>query len=255
MRYFSDYRFTAGFISIISGLLALVCIITGAMAVQNNFDAFSNPVLTLNYAHNYQLAKWFNLFDLFGYYLLLLPLVFYYHHQYKYSSPWTTLISFCGLAYVLTGALGASILTAVWPDMMQDYLAASVNDKTMITALFKTTTLVVTKGMWNILEVLFASVWWIGLGRMILREHKLTGVVTILTGISTLLDAAGNMINVNILADLGLNLYLVLGILWPVLIGATLIRQSISHQSFALHSKRSSTFQYPMHKQVHEISK
>ena len=250
MRYFSDYRFAVGAISILSGLLALACIITGAMAVQYNFDAFSDPVLTLNYAHNYELAKWFNLLDLFGYYLLLLPLVFYFHKQYKYSSPWTMLITFCGLAYVFTGALGASILTAVWPDMMKDYLVASADDKPMIIGLFKTTTLVVTKGMWNILEVLFATIWWIGLGRMILREHKITGIVTILAGVATLLDAAGNMINVSVLADIGLNMYLLLGIIWPVLTGIILIKQSVLHQSFVLHSNRNETFQNITHEQI-----
>jgi hypothetical protein len=47
---------------------------------------------------------------------------------------------------------------------MIDYLKGSEDNKTIISTVFKATTLLVTKGMWNILEVLFASVWWIGFG-------------------------------------------------------------------------------------------
>ena len=238
MKYFSDYRFITGAITVLSGLLALACLLVGAMAVEYNFDAFSDPVLTLNYVSNYQLAKWFNLLDMFGYYLLLLPLIFYFHQQYKYKSPWTSLFTFSGLAYVFTGALGAAILAAIWPDLMVDYSMASSENKTVIITVFKATTLLVTKGMWNILEVLFAAVWWIGLGKMICNESKSLGILTIITGISTLMDATGNITGIQVLSDIGLNAYLLLGIIWPVIIGISLIKRSFLSQSISLINNR-----------------
>lgn len=242
MKYVSDYRFAIGAISILSGLLALACLLVGAVAVEYNFDAFSNPVLTLNYAHNHQLAKWFNLLDMFGYYLLLLPLIFYFHQQYKYTSPWSSLFTFSGLAYVLTGALGAAILAALWPDLMIDYSTASDENKTIISTVFRATTLLVTKGMWNILEVLFAAVWWMGLGRMIYKESKSLGIVTIIAGLFTLMDATGNMTGVQILSDIGLNVYLLLGILWPIIIGVSLIKRTVPSKSTSL-VNNATTFQ------------
>ncbi len=238
MKYFSDYRFLIGAVTVLSGLLALACLLVGATVVEYNFDAFSDPVLTLNYAKNYKLAKWFSVLDMFGYYLLLLPLIFYFHQQYKYKSPWTSFFTFSGLAYVLTGALGAAILAALWPELMIDYLAASGVNKTVTGIVFKATTLLVTKGMWNILEVIFAAVWWIGLGKSIYSESKGLGILTIVTGLSTLMDATGNMAGVQILSDIGLNLYLLLGIVWPVIIGASLIKKAVYRQSISIVNKR-----------------
>ena len=140
-----------------------------------------------------------------------MPLVFYFHQQFKYRSPWMPLITFSGVAYVLTGALGAAILTALWPEQMQAYLAALPEEKPLIGAIFSTTTLLVTKGMWNILEVLFAAVWWIGLGKLLAGENKAMGVLTVVLGVSTLLDAMGNIFGITFLAELGMNVYLILG--------------------------------------------
>lgn len=129
---------------------------------------------------------------------------------------------------MLTGALGAAILAALWPELMIDYLAASAENKAVISTVFKATTLLVVKGMWNILEVLFAAVWWIGLGRMLYGESKALGILTIITGLSTLVDATGNIIGVQSLSDIGLNVYLLLGIVWPIVIGVSLIKKTVS---------------------------
>jgi len=223
-----NYRFIVGAITILSGIIAAWCLYTGADAVDFNFDAFSNPLIALNYSANHKEATVFLLLDMFGYYLLLLPLIFYFHQQYKFQSSWTPLITFSGLAYVLIGAIGAAILAALWPALMQDYLSATANNKEWVAGLFKTSTLLVTKGLWNILEVIFATAWWIGVGRLLYSENKLLGAVTIATGISTLADAIGNMAGWNGLAEAGLNLYLVLGIAWPLTIGISIIRKAVS---------------------------
>lgn len=222
-----NYRFIVGAITLLSGIIALVCLYIGADAVDYNFDAFSNPLIALNYSANHQQATLFLLLDMFGYYLLLLPLIFYLHQQYKFQSSWTPLITFSGLAYVLTGAIGAAILAAIWPALMQDYLSAADNNKEWVAGLFKTSTLLVTKGLWNILEVIFATAWWIGIGKLLYRENKWLGAVTIATGLSTLADAIGNMAGWNSLAEAGLNLYLVLGIAWPVVMGISIIRKTV----------------------------
>lgn len=228
MRHLANYRSIVALLTLLSGLLSLACLWVGALAMEYNFEAFSDPVLTLHYSHHYELAKWFNLLDMFGYYLLLLPCVFYFHQQYKFHSPWMPLISFSGLSYVLVGAIGAAILAALWPEQMKQHLASGSENATVALSLFQTTTLLVTKGLWNILEVLFASVWWIGLGLILWKEHKAIGIVTVLAGLSSFLDASGNMLEVKWLSDIGLNVYLLLGIVWPLLIGLFLLRQSVA---------------------------
>ncbi len=221
-----SYRFTVGAITVVSGIIALLCMITGTLAVEFNFDAFSNPVLALQYSKNYQHAKWFMLLDLFGYYLLLLPVLFFIHQQYKYRSPWMPLFTFCGAAYVLVGSIGAATLAEVWSVLMKDYLAATIQSREVISLQFQTTTIAVTKGLWNILEVLFAAIWWAGTGSLLFRDKKITGVLSIGIGAATLLDAIANMAGLHLLAEIGLNSYLLLGIIWPLVIGITIIKQS-----------------------------
>jgi hypothetical protein len=227
MKYFNNYDFMVGAITLLSGILALACIIAGAMAVEYDFDAFTNPVLVLDYAQNYRLAELFLYLDMFGYYLLLLPVIFYLHKQYKYGSPWINLFTFSGLAYVLTGATGAAMLAAFWPGLMQDYLLPANENNAVLIEIFKAITLLVTKGFWNMLEVIFAAVWWIGTGRLLYKEKRILGVVTIAAGIFTLADAIGNIAGYPLLAETGLNFYLLLGIAWPVYIGIVLIRKAI----------------------------
>lgn len=224
MHHPDRYRATIGSITLLSGLLAAACIVTGAMAVESDFAAFSDPFRTLAHAHKHVLAYWFNILDLFGYYLLLLPVIFHLHQLYKYRSPWVPLLTFSGAAYVLVGAVGAAILAAVWPPLMQQHLADPATDQHAIGIAFQTITLAVTKGLWNMLEVLFAAAWWMGMGLLLRTASRWVGWLTFATGASTLLDAIGNIFDVSVIAETGLNLYLVLGIIWPIAMGLWLLR-------------------------------
>ncbi len=224
MHHTDRYRAIIGGITLLSGLLAAACLIMGTLAVENDFAAFSDPLLTLKHAHNHVLAYWFNILDLFGYYLLLLPLVFHLHQQYKYRSAWMPLLTFSGASYALVGAVGAAILAAVWPALMQDHLGTSGPDQQAVAMVFKAITLAVTQGLWNMLEVLFGGVWWIGLGLLLYPASKGIGLLTLATGAFTLLDGIGNILGLAALAEVGLNGYLVLGILWPIIMGVRLMR-------------------------------
>jgi hypothetical protein len=227
MEQISNYKQIVGTIGILAGVIAAACIWLGAHAVEYNFDAFSDPSLVLSYAHNYKAAYWFLLLDMAGYYLLLLPIIFYLHQQYKYHSPWVPLLTFSGLGYVFTGAIGAAILISVWPDLMQQYSAPGA-DQPSISLIFNTITTVVTKGLWNILEVLFAAIWWIGFGVLLNRDQKGIGRLSVLAGISCLADTIGTVAGWKLLSEVGVNLYLVLGIVWPITLGLHLFRKSSS---------------------------
>lgn len=226
MKQLYNYKRTIGVLTVMAGVLSAACLLLGAHAVAYNFEAFSNPALALQYAHQYKEMYWFMLLDMAGYYLLLLPLIFYLHQQYKYQSPWVSLFSFSGIAYVLTGAIGAAILAATWPELMQQYLSATKAGQDTIVPLFTTITHMVTIGLWNILEVLFAATWWIGFGTLLYKDNKFIGVLSIIAGVACLLDSAGTMMGAKLLAETGVNVYLVLGIVWPLVLGIQLIRKS-----------------------------
>jgi hypothetical protein len=74
------------------------------------------------------------------------------------------------------------------------------------------------------------------------------GRLTIITGVSTLLDATGNMTGVHILSEIGLNLYILLGIIWPVVIGISLIRKTVSNPSINIVNPRTAAQAVPYEK-------
>lgn len=61
MKKLFEYRFLVGAVSIAAGIFSLACLIVGVMAVKGHFEAFSDPALTLMYATQTALVKWFNL--------------------------------------------------------------------------------------------------------------------------------------------------------------------------------------------------
>lgn len=217
--------------SLLAGLLTLGCLVVGAYAVNFNFDAFSDPLLTLQYSGNYQLARWFNLLDMLGYYLLLLPIAFYLQRQFKYNSPWTSLLTCCGIGYIFVGAIGAALLAAVWPELMKAYLIASTSDQEQIARIFSSVTIMVVTGMWNILETLLSAVWWIGIGSLMYKEKKALGLFTIVTGMFTLLDSIGNMLEIKTMSEVGMNGYLVFAIVWPIWMAVYLLKEKGSSVS------------------------
>ncbi|MBS0030739.1 hypothetical protein ACTJJ0_26890 [Chitinophaga sp. 22321] len=224
-----NYRLSIGVTCLISVVFSIACLAAGAVAVDYNFDAFSDPRLVLRYSAKYHTAYWFNILDMFGYYLLLIPLVMYYHQQYKFRSPWTALITFSGLAYTLIGAIGAVTLAVSWRFLMQQYTDAGGNLEEVTEVVFLNITLIITKGYWNMLEAVFAAIWFAGIGRLLYNENKAVGITGVITGIATLLDATGNIFDVKILAETGLNVYLVSSIVFVLMLGVKLIKTSRQH--------------------------
>lgn len=228
----ASYTRTTGLITILSAILAFGSMLFGALAVDWQLDKFSNPTGLLEFSNHHEIAKWAMLLDLFGYYLLLLPAIFYLHEYVLGQSPWANLLSFCGLSYVLIGAIGAAILASVWPTLMQQYVTVGAESKVILKAEMQNITAIVYGGMWNILEEIVAGVWWVGVGLALRGSSRPLGSLTVVLGISCLLDSLGNMTGVNVLADIGLNLYLVLAIIWPVWVGILIYKGALGIRKF-----------------------
>ena len=217
-----------GLLTILSGILAFGSMLVGTFAVEFEFDTFSDPSALLRFSHNHELIKWSVLLDMFGYYLLLLPSIFYLHEYLKQKTPWANTFTFCGLAYVLIGAIGAGILSAVWPQQMQQYLTANAEQQAALQTATKNITTIVYGGMWNILEVFVCGVWWVGVGVALRTEYKSLGNVSIVLGLACLLDSIGNIMEVKMLSEIGLNIYLILAIVWAIWMGILIYKGKIA---------------------------
>lgn len=213
-----------GILTILSGVIALGSMLFGLWATEFNFETFSNPVELLDLTGNTPtLIRWFMLLDMFGYYLLLLPVVWYAHRKLEASTPWATLFTSAGFAYVVMGAMGAAALAAAWPSLIISYQSAAAENKEIYKAAFLLSNDLVVKGIWNTLEVWLAGVWWLGLGIYTIKARALK-ITTIVLGTGSLIDGAGEVVGLPGVAEVGLNIYLLFAIVWAIWIGAAMIR-------------------------------
>jgi hypothetical protein len=238
MKHKSAYSEIVAFLTISSGVLALLCLILLAVTFASHPEAISDPVQMLSIKDvNIPLLRGSMLADIAGYYLLLLPLIYYLRPYLRQKSPWTDLLTFCGTAYALGGAIGAAIIAEVICRLYTEYYLAVPAEQEAIRAVFRALTYLVYEGLWNLLGSLFSGVWWLLTGYILVSSHQTTGRFTIVLGAFTLLDALGNIVGISWLAEIGLNMYLVLAPVWAIWIGILIwkgnrlyAQQPISHQ-------------------------
>lgn len=215
-----------GILTAASGAIALLSYFLIAASVNYDFDAFGNPasILTMQHVH-VGLVRWGMITDIIGYYLLLLPAIFYLHDWLRERTPWAKTLTFCGMSYVLVGATGAAILAVVWPALMAEHVSATPSQQESIAVSFRMVTDLVYGGMWNLLSILLGGIWWFGVGLWLRSQHKFLGIATIVLGTFTLLDAVGSILELKSLSELGLNVYLVLAPVWAIWYGTLVAKR------------------------------
>ena len=228
----SFQRFAA-LAAIISFPLTLGSIVLSGMALDFNMEASTNPALLLSVgADRASLSRWGMILDMLGYYLPLLPVALFLWRWLGPRDPdWVLFYTSCGLGYILIGAIGAVILAAVHPPLISAYAQASVEQRPALETVFSAVWNMVYGGMWNILGELLAGIWFVGVGLLLRGERRIFSIVTMILGISALLDLLGMILNFEGLALLGLSIYVVLAPIWTLWLGIDLLRKPVQADS------------------------
>jgi len=218
-----------GVVTVLSGVIALACLIATLIAVDFNSDVLSDPLLILSSAGiNVTAARWSMILDMFGYYLLLLPVIYLLNDWMKERSSWSKMVTFCGIAYVLIGSLGASVLAVIWPKIIAGFPLANVAEQQILKANFSLINDMVYSGMWNLLEMTFAATWWIFIGFQFLKnKFKFIGWLSVITGIFCVGDATSGVFLIGWLHELSLNAYLLFSIIWAIAIGIFMMKRPL----------------------------
>jgi len=229
MNDHQSFQRFAALAAIISFPLALGSIVLSGMALDFNMEASTNPALLLSVgADGASLSRWGMILDMLGYYLPLLPVALFLWRWLGPRDPdWVLFYTYCGLGYILIGATGAVILAAIQPPLINAYAQASAEQRVMLETVFNTIWSMVYGGMWNILGELLAGIWFVGVGLLLRGERRIFSIVTMILGISALLDSLGMILNFEGLALLGLSIYVVLAPIWTLWLGIDLIRKPV----------------------------
>src|SRR5439155_15397366 len=207
-------------------LLAFGSIGSQAVVLGVNTDPFSNPTsIQGSGASGANLLRWGMILDMFGYYLLLAPLALLVWSRLKPKGMHLiTLFTFCGLAYMLIGAIGAATLAAISPPLIERYGQASAQQRQVYEVVFSGFLNVVYVGLWNLLESSLGGIWWLGIGLFLRRDQPALGLFTTMLGIFALLDALGRILNMQLIYTIGLAGVLLLIPIWSLWFGIDLLR-------------------------------
>ncbi len=217
----------------VTTILAVLCYLSGVvllLAVMNfsfSVEAFSGAMISTG-ARGAGLLRWGMIFDVFGSYLLLTPLALHLWAWLKQKSPiHVSLYTLCGLAYILIGSMGAIVLSAILPPLINDYVQASASQRDNLQVIFNSFLNAVFLGLWNPLEVFLLGIWLIGLGPLIQRERRALGVVTRLLGFSALIDSAGRFLDIQTIFFIGSSGLFLLVPVWLIGWGIDLLRKPV----------------------------
>ena len=226
----SFQRFAA-LAAIISFPLALVSIVLSSMATDFNMKASTNLAFWLSWlsigVDGARLLRWGLILDMLSYYLPLLPVALFLWRWLRSRDPdWALFYTSCGLGYILVGAIGAAILAAVHPPLINAYAQASVEQRPVLEAVFSAIGNMVYGGMWGILEVVLAGIWFLGIGLLLRGERRLFSIFSIILGISALLGSLGVILGIEAIALLGA-IYGLLAPIWTLWLGIDLLRKPV----------------------------
>jgi hypothetical protein len=221
-----SFQRLAAVTSLLATLLACGSIGFQAVVLNINVDPLSNPGSILEIgANGATLFRWGMILDIFGYYLLLAPLaLLLWSRLQPKGMNLITLFTFCGLAYMLIGAIGAATLAAISPPLIEGYGQASVQQRQVYEVVFSGFLNVVYVGLWNLLESSLGGIWWVGIGLLLRREQPALGLFTTVLGIFALLDALGRILDIQIIYTVGLAGVLLLIPIWSLWFGIDLLR-------------------------------
>lgn len=210
-----------GRLTIVSGIIALVSFVLVAAGFNFHFELFSNPsqVFDTDGIHSGML-KWSMITDILGYYLLLLPLLFFLQQTMVKSFAWSNITNLCGIGYILIGSTGAAILAVLWPTHIDQFSSLSASQQEISRIVFSSITTIVVDGLWNLLDSLLSGIWFLGIGLFLYQSKtKFMAWLTIALSFICLLDFLGNALTIKAIAETALNIYLVFAPVWAIIVG------------------------------------
>jgi hypothetical protein len=194
-------------------LIAIVQIGAVLVAFGGDFEAivFRPEAILGRGADAALLWRWVMLADMFGSYLLLVPLALFLHRRLRDRRPWLADLGLTGaLAYIVVGGAAAAILATAGSPLIEAYAAAAPADRLAIAASFGLLRDALYFGVWQTLDPITAGTWIFSVGWLLLGERPVLGRLLVVVGISWWALALMTMLDIHSSAVVGASLVVVL---------------------------------------------
>lgn len=175
-----------------SAIVGAISAVLFLVAADWRFDRVLKPALMIEAGSSKaQFLRWGAYTDMFGYYLLLVPLFVCFPRGLPRTRDGIAhVLGAAGVMYASFGALAAVVLASAAPPLM------SVNEQSDAGArlAFRIVADVVATGVWQTLEVIPLSVWAIGTGLLIRSSNRGLSLVGVALGGTSLTASATRMV-------------------------------------------------------------
>lgn len=167
--------------------------------------------------------RWAALTDMFSYYVPFLLVVAAVHTSSdETSNPDRRTIAVAGVLYVVVGAIGAVLLATAGASLIEAHVAGGTSETATVFGALADGVFI---GLWQILEVVFAAVWWFGVARN-WADSTLLRTVGYTLAAAGLTTSAARMLQLDDLAWLSVLLFVVLWLPATLLVGLQLRRST-----------------------------
>lgn len=221
MQMSNNFIRSTGRLTLLSGILAFISNVLISLAVNFNFECFTNPMLLFEGLKTPQIQffRWSMLTDIWGYYLLFVPAVFYLYE--KMESHWRNIYAASGIGYAFMGAIGAAILAATGTHFLRESLGGDTIAKNSFLLVFH----IVNNSIWSLLEMGIYGIFMLGAASVLRIKSKLLYFLTLSLGIAGIIDTAGHAFDIPVFSEIGLNFYLFFQPIWAIWLGILLMRE------------------------------
>lgn len=218
---------TAGITAIVSTPIALASMAVVLSGANWDSSIFETPTRLLDYgAAAATAARLGMVLDVIGYYALLVPALLVLHRAMSRRQPdLAGIATFAGATYIIVGATGAAILSAVWPAALND-VGSDGADAGGITAAFDLITAAVFAGMWNLIGSAAIAVWLVTIGTLAWRSGRVFAAFTLVVGIAAAIETVTSLLGFHAVASVALQVYLYGLPIWVAWLGVKLLRRN-----------------------------
>jgi hypothetical protein len=215
----------AGMTAIVSAPIAFASAAVTLSGADWDSKIFETPTRLLAYGASAANAVRIGMvLDVIGYYALLVPVLLLLHRAMARRRPdLAAIATFAGATYIIVGATGAGILSAVWPSALND-IGDPGADAAGITASFDAITNGVVLGMWNIVGSAAIAVWLLIVGSMAWGARRAFAGFTVIIAIAAAVDTIATALNVEAVSSVALQVYIYTAPLWAAWLGIDLMR-------------------------------
>lgn len=142
------------------------------------------------------LFRWGMLIDMLGY-LAFVPVAVFVHRRSSTTAAGfgdqglIGVLTFCGVGFALTGAIGAALFASVGPYLVE---ASAGGWAEATDVAFGTLASSVYVGLWGMLELLLYGIWLVGVGWLVRAENRAFGWTAVVGGVGMLAYSARTML-------------------------------------------------------------